>query len=203
MNSSLNWDPTSPRSREEQLNAIRSAMESIPGIVTAVEQPIAHLISHMLSGVKAQVGIKIYGDDLDLLRQKAEAVKAEMQTVPGVTDLLIEPQVIIPQLRIEMNRAALTQYGLSAEEVNNYVQTAMNGAVVSEVLDGMRTFDLVVRMKDEYPRRHLVGSNDLAIHLPEGGTVPLGSIANIYESGGAQRREPRECSQARCNSVQR
>ncbi len=176
-------DPNSPRSREEQLNEIRSAMESIPGIVTAVEQPIAHLISHMLSGVKAQVGIKIYGDDLDLLRQKAEAVKAEMQTVPGVTDLLIEPQVIIPQLRIEMNRAALTQYGLSAEEVNNYVQTAMNGAVVSEVLDGMRTFDLVVRMKDEY-REDIGGLKRLAIHLPEGGTVPLGSIANIYESGG-------------------
>jgi HME family heavy-metal exporter len=176
-------DPNSPRSREEQLNEIRSAMESIPGIVTAVEQPIAHLISHMLSGVKAQVGIKIYGDDLDLLRQKAEAVKAEMQTVPGVTDLLIEPQVIIPQLRIEMNRAALTQYGLSAEEVNNYVQTAMNGAIVSEVLDGMRTFDLVVRMKDEY-REDIGGLKRLAIHLPEGGTVPLGSIANIYESGG-------------------
>ena len=179
----IELDPTSPRSREEQLNEIRSAMESIPGIMTAVEQPIAHLISHMLSGVKAQVGIKIYGDDLDLLRQKAEAVKAEMQTVPGVTDLLIEPQVIIPQLRIEMNRAALTQYGLSAEEVNNYVQTAMNGAVVSEVLDGMRTFDLVVRMKDEY-REDIGGLKRLAIHLPEGGTVPLGSIANIYESGG-------------------
>lgn len=179
----IELDPASPRSREEQLNEIREAMENIPGIVTAVEQPIAHLISHMLSGVKAQVGIKIYGDDLDLLRQKAEAVKAEMQTVSGVTDLLIEPQVIIPQLRIEMDRAALTQYGLSAEEVNNYVQTAMNGAVVSEVLDGMRTFDLVVRMKDEY-REDIGGLKRLAIHLPEGGTVPLGSIAKIYESGG-------------------
>ncbi|MDP1560257.1 MAG: efflux RND transporter permease subunit [Pirellulaceae bacterium] len=179
----IELDPASPRSREEQLNEIRSAMEHIPGIVTAVEQPIAHLISHMLSGVKAQVGIKIYGDDLDLLRQKAEAVKAEMQTVAGVTDLLIEPQVIIPQLRIEMDRAALTQYGLSAEKVNNYVQTAMNGAIVSEVLDGMRTFDLVVRMKDEI-REDVGALKRLAIHLPEGGTVPLSSIAKIYESGG-------------------
>lgn len=179
----IELDPASPRSREHQLDEIRSAMENIPGIVTAVEQPIAHLISHMLSGVKAQVGIKLYGDDLDLLRQKAEAVKAKMQEVPGVTDLLIEPQVIIPQLRIELNRAALTQYGLSAGEVNNYVQTAMNGAVVSEVLDGMRTFDLVVRMKDEY-REDIDGLKRLAIQSPEGGTIPLGSIANIYESGG-------------------
>ena len=179
----IELDPGSPRSREQQLDEIRKAMENIPGIVTAVEQPIAHLISHMLSGVKAQVGIKIYGDDLDLLRQKAEAVKAKMQSVPGVTDLLIEPQVIIPQLRIELNRAALTQYGISAADVNNYVQTAMNGAIVSEVLDGMRTFDLVVRMKDEY-REDIDGLRRLAIHLPDGGTIPLGSVAKIYESGG-------------------
>ena len=130
----IELDPESPRSREQQLDEIRVAMENIPGIVTAVEQPIAHLISHMLSGVKAQVGIKVYGDDLDLLRQKAEAIKSKMQGVAGVTDLLIEPQVIIPQLRIELNRAALTQYGLNASDVNDYVQTAMNGAIVSEVL---------------------------------------------------------------------
>lgn len=179
----IELDPESPRSREQQLDEIRVAMENIPGIVTAVEQPIAHLISHMLSGVKAQVGIKVYGDDLDLLRQKAEAIKSKMQGVAGVTDLLIEPQVIIPQLRIELNRAALTQYGLNASDVNDYVQTAMNGAIVSEVLDGMRTFDLVVRMKDEY-REDIAGLKRLAIHLPGGGTVPLGTVANIYESGG-------------------
>jgi CzcA family heavy metal efflux pump len=179
----IELDPESPRSREQQLEEIRTAMENIPGIVTAVEQPIAHLISHMLSGVKAQVGIKVYGDDLDLLRQKAEAIKSKMQGVRGVTDLLIEPQVIIPQLRIELNRIALTQYGLNASDVNDYIQTAMNGAVVSEVLDGMRTFDLVVRMKDEN-REDIEGLKRLAVHLPDGGTVPLGSIANIYESGG-------------------
>lgn len=179
----IELDPKSPRSREQQLDEIRVAMENIPGIVTAVEQPIAHLISHMLSGVKAQVGIKVYGDDLDLLRQKAEAIKSKIQGVAGVTDLLIEPQVIIPQLRIELNRAALTQYGLNASDVNDYVQTAMNGAIVSEVLDGMRTFDLVVRMKDEY-REDIAGLKRLAIHLPGGGTVPLGTVANIYESGG-------------------
>ncbi len=179
----IELDPNSPRSREQQLDEIRAAMENIPGIVTAVEQPIAHLISHMLSGVKAQVGIKVYGDDLDLLRQKAEAMKSRIQNVAGVTDLLIEPQVIIPQLRIELNRSALTQYGLNVSDVNDYVQTAMNGANVSEILDGMRTFDLVVRMKDEY-REDIAGLRRLAIHLPGGGTVPLGSIANIYESGG-------------------
>ena len=179
----IELDPASPRSREMQLEEIRTAMRDIPGIVTAVEQPIAHLISHMLSGVKAQVGIKIYGDDLDLLRQKAEEVQAIIRNVPGVTDLMIEPQVIIPQLRIELNRSQLSQYGLSVDEVNDYVETAMNGAVVSEVLDGMRSFDLLVRMQNE-TREDIDGLNRLPIHLPEGGTIALGSIARIYHADG-------------------
>ena len=179
----LELDPNSPRSREQQLEEIRSAMQNIPGIVTAVEQPIAHLISHMLSGVKAQVGIKIYGDDLDLLRQKADEIKSRMQGVAGITDLMVEPQVTIPQLRIELDRYQLTQYGLNVSDVNDYIQTAMNGAVVSEVLEGMRTFDLLVRMQNEY-REDIEGLRRLSINLPEGGTIALGSIARVYESGG-------------------
>ncbi|HBN79750.1 MAG TPA: CusA/CzcA family heavy metal efflux RND transporter, partial [Planctomycetaceae bacterium] len=103
----IELDPDSSRTREQQLEEIREAMADIPGIVTAVEQPLAHLISHMLSGVKAQIGIKIYGDDLDLLRRKAQEMQAAMESVPGVKDLLVEPQVIIPQLRIELDRDKL------------------------------------------------------------------------------------------------
>jgi HME family heavy-metal exporter len=179
----IELDPNSDQSRETQLQSIRDAMEHIPGIVTATEQPIAHLISHMLSGVKAQVGIKLYGDDLDLLRQKAEQIQAEMALVPGVTDLMIEPQVIIPQLRVEMNRERLKQLGLLVNDVSEYVQTAMNGKVVSEVLDGMRTFDLLVRMDENY-REDINTLRRLPIQLPEGGTVPLSAVARIYESGG-------------------
>lgn len=179
----IELDPESPRSREEQLAEIRDAMDGIPGIVTAVEQPIAHLISHMLSGVKAQVGIKIYGDDLDVLRRSAEAVKAKIETVAGVTDALVEPQVIIPQLRVELDRDRMLQYGISAAAVNEYVSTAMNGVVVSEVLDGMRTFDLLVRMKEDY-REDIEQLKRLSVQLPEGGTLPLSALANVYESGG-------------------
>ncbi len=179
----LELDPESPRSREEQLAEIRDAMKDIPGIVTSVEQPIAHLISHMLSGVKAQIGIKIYGDDLDLLRQKAEALEAVIKTVPGVTDLLVEPQVLIPQLRIELLRDKLFQYGLTAADVNEMLETAMNGNVVSEVLLDQRTFDLLVRLKDEY-REDISALNRLSIEAPDGGTIPLSEIAKIYEAGG-------------------
>ncbi|MCC7335434.1 MAG: efflux RND transporter permease subunit [Pirellulaceae bacterium] len=201
----IELDPESPRSREEQLAEIREAMEDIPGIVTAVEQPIAHLISHMISGVKAQVGIKVYGDDLDLLRQKAEQIKAEMELVPGVADSLIEPQVIIPQLRIELDRDRLLQYGLTAAAVNEYIQTAMNGKVVSEVLDGMRTFDLIVRMKEDY-REDIAQLKRLSVQLPEGGTLPLSALARIYEAGGpntVNRENVRRRVVIQCNVADR
>jgi HME family heavy-metal exporter len=179
----LELDPESPRSREEQLEEIREAMADIPGIVTAVEQPIAHLISHMLSGVKAQIGIKIYGDDLDTLRRKADEMKAAMQAVPGVKDLLVEPQVTIPQLRIELDRDKLLLYGLTPAEVNEFIETAMNGQVVSEVLIGQRTFDLLIRLDENY-RENLQTLRRLTIDLADGGKLPLEAVADIYESGG-------------------
>ena len=179
----LELDPESSRSREEQLEEIREAMADIPGIVTAVEQPLAHLISHMLSGVKAQIGMKIYGDDLDTLRRKAEEMKSAMQSVPGVKDLLVEPQVTIPQLRIELDRDQLLQYGLTPVEVNEFIETAMNGQVVSEVLIGQRTFDLLIRLDEDY-RENLQALKRLTIDLEDGGKLPLEAVAKIYESGG-------------------
>ncbi len=179
----LELDPESPRSREEQLEEIREAMAGIPGIVTAVEQPLAHLISHMLSGVKAQVGIKIYGDDLDILRRKAEEMKSAIQFVPGVKDLLVEPQVTIPQLRIELDRDQLLEYGLTPVEVNEFIETAMNGQVVSEVLIGQRTFDLLIRLDEKY-RENLQRLRRLTIDIEGGGKIPLEAVSNIYESGG-------------------
>lgn len=176
-------DPESARNREQQLDEIREAMADIPGIVTAVEQPIAHLISHMLSGVKAQIGIKIYGDDLDMLRRKAQEMQSAMQSVAGVTDLLVEPQVVIPQLRIELDRDKLLLYGLSPVEVNEFIETAMNGQVVSQILIGQRTFDLLIRMDEEY-RENIQSLRRLTIDLDDGGKVPLDSVAIIYESGG-------------------
>ncbi|MEX0727310.1 MAG: efflux RND transporter permease subunit [Planctomycetaceae bacterium] len=198
-------DPASPRGREEQLEEIRHAMEEIPGIVTAVEQPIAHLISHMLSGVKAQIGIKIYGDDLDVLRNQAEKMKRAMERIPGVTDLLVEPQVLIPQLRIDLDRDKLLLYGLTANDVNHFIETAMNGTVVSSVLLDQRTFDLLVRMKEDY-REDIEALKRLSIELPVGGTIPLSAVANVYESGGpnmVNRENVRRRVVIQCNVAER
>jgi CzcA family heavy metal efflux pump len=201
----LELDPDSPRGREAQLEEIREAMADIPGIVTAVEQPIAHLISHMLSGVKAQIGIKIYGDDLDVLRRKAAEMKSVIGEVAGVKDLLVEPQVIIPQLRIELDHDKLLLNGLTANDVNEFVETAMNGQVVSEVLVGQRQFDLLVRLDEGY-RENIDLLRRLTIELPEGGKIPLESVANIYESGGpntVNRENVRRRIVLQCNVSER
>jgi len=142
------FDPGSGRSREDTLEEIRDSMAKVPGVVTTVEQPLAHLISHMLSGVQAQVAIKIYGDDLDELRRKAKEVEAAVSHVAGVKDLFVERQVSIEQLRIELNRDELALQGLLPEEVNEFIETAMQGKVVSNVLIGQSSFDLLVRMQE-------------------------------------------------------
>ncbi|MHC4879550.1 MAG: efflux RND transporter permease subunit [Planctomycetota bacterium] len=197
----ITFDPDTTRTREEILDDIRESMADIPGIVTAVEQPLAHLIAHMLSGVKAQVGIKLYGDDLDVLRRTADQMQAAISNVDGVTDLQVEPQVIIPQYRIELDRDALLLYGLTPVQVSEFVETAMNGEVVSTVLTGQRTFDMLVRL-DEPFREDLQALQRLSIELPGGGTAPLSAVAKIYESGGpnaVKREQVRRRIVLQCN----
>ena len=177
------FDPHTTRSREAILDDLREALADIPGIVTSVEQPLAHLISAMLSGVQAQVGIKLYGDDLDILRQKAEEMKLAIASVDGVADLQVEPQIDIPQLRIQIDGQRLKSYGLTRDDINEFVETAMNGVVVSEILLGQRTFDLLVRL-DEPFREDLEAVKRLSIDLPGGGATMLASVAKVYETGG-------------------
>ncbi|MCA9067606.1 MAG: efflux RND transporter permease subunit, partial [Planctomycetaceae bacterium] len=110
-------------------------------------------------------------------------MQAVIADVPGVTDLQVEPQVVIPQLRIEVDRDQLLLYGLTPDDVNEYIETAMNGEVVSEVLIGQRTFDLLVRFDEPY-REDLEKLRRLSVELPDGGTIPLSSVAKIYRSGG-------------------
>lgn len=194
-------DEHTERSREEVIEEISEALADIPGIVTAVEQPLAHLISHMLSGVKAQVAIKLYGDDLDVLRREAANIQTAIAEVRGVRDLQVEQQVIIPQLRIEADGHKLEQFGLLRVDINEFIETAMQGAVVSQVLDGQRTFDLVVRLDDRY-REDLEALKRLVINTPEGGAVKLEDVARIYEAGGpntVNREQVRRRIVVQCN----
>ncbi|MAT73093.1 MAG: CusA/CzcA family heavy metal efflux RND transporter [Planctomycetaceae bacterium] len=193
--------PESDRSREEVIHEIDEALADIPGIVTAVEQPLAHLISHMLSGVKAQVAIKLYGDDLEILRREANRMKLAIDDVPGVRDLQVEQQVVIPQLRIEADGEQLKLFGLRRDDVNELVKTALQGEVVSQVLDGQRTFDLLLRFGEEF-RENLEALRRLQIDLPGGGRAKLEDVARIYRSVGPntiQREQVRRRIVVQCN----
>ena len=196
-------DEHSERSREEVIEEISEALADIPGIEknTSVEQPLAHLISHMLSGVKAQVAIKLYGDDLDVLRREAQKMQAAISGVPGVRDLQVEQQAIIPQLRIEADANKLEQFGLRRNVVNQFVETAMQGEVVSQILEGQRTFDLTVRL-DEPFREDLNALKRVVIDSPNGGAVKLEDVARIYKAGGPNmisREQVRRRIVVQCN----
>jgi HME family heavy-metal exporter len=201
----VSFDPKAGRTREEMLEELREELTQVPGVVIAVEQPLAHLISHMLSGVKAQVGIKLYGDDLGELRRTAERMKAAIADVPGVKDLMVEQQTEIPQLQIRLRREKLMEYGLTTDVVNEFVETAMNGRTVSEIVDGQRKFDLVVRLDEPY-RIDPEVLRRLSINLPSGGRVPLSTVAEITEGSGPNtinRENVRRRIVIQCNTAGR
>ena len=195
-------DPASEHTREEVIEEISDALaDDIPGVVTAVEQPLAHLISQMLSGVKAQVAVKLFGDDLDELRRQAEGIRGAIAGIEGIRDLQVEQQAIIPQLRIEADGEKLKMFGLRRADVNEFVNTAMRGEVVSQVLDGQRTFDLMVRLGEDF-REDLDALHRLRIELPQGGTVKLEDVARIYKSAGPNtinREQVRHRIVVQCN----
>ena len=173
----------SKRSREVVLGDIRARLAEIPGVFVNIGQPISHRLDHLLSGVRAQIAVKLFGNDLDQLRAKAAEIQAAMATVPGVVDLQTEKQVLVPQVRIEGDRAALARYGLNVGDLNEALETALNGRVVSQVLEGQRTFDLIVRF-DDRSRGSLDAIRNALIDTPSGAKVPLSAIAAIEESRG-------------------
>jgi HME family heavy-metal exporter len=179
----VSLNPAAHQTREEVLAEMREELSQVPGVVISAEQPLAHLISHMLSGVKAQVGIKLYGDDLTILRNKAEEMKAAIAGVPGVKDLMVEQQIEIPQLQIKLDRQQLATNGLTSDYVNEFIETAMNGRIVSEVVLGQRKFDLLVRLDDDF-RQDPTKLGRLALNLPNGGRVPLSTVAEVVHGSG-------------------
>lgn len=201
----ISFDPHSGRSREEMLADLREQLTQVPGVVISAEQPLQHLISHMLSGIKAQIGIKLYGDDLDVLRAKAEQMRGAIQGVRGIKDLMVEQQVEIPQLQIRLRRDRLAVKGLSTEYVNELVETALNGRVVSEVVQGQRKFDLMVRLDEQY-RQDPEQLKRIVLELPAGGREPLESVAEIVAASGPNtinRENVRRRIVVQCNTAGR
>ncbi len=181
----VNVQPPEKRtiSREELAGKIREKLEQFPGAVTFVGQPIQHRIDELLSGVTAQVAIKLFGPDLETLRSKAQEIAAAVRPVPGAADVLVEQQVEIPQLQIQVDRKAAARYGLSVGEISKFVETAFKGEVATQVILGQRTYDLVVILDKEF-RNDLEKMRQLLIDTPAGPQVPLERVARIAYGKG-------------------
>ena len=170
-------------SREETLSEVRRRLADLKGVELSVGQPLAHRIDHLLSGVQAQIAIKLVGPDLDALRRAAQAVADKAKTVEGVIDLVVEPLVLVPQVHVDMRRERLSELGLSPGQLAKELEVAIGGKVVGHILEGERSFDLFVRLA-QAPRASLAELRNLPIRLPNGGWARLGEVAELRESAG-------------------
>jgi CzcA family heavy metal efflux pump len=171
------------RPKEEVLAEIRERVTLLPGMNVTVGQPISHRIDHMLSGTRANIAVKVFGDDLTMLRSLARQVEAAMRGIDGVVDLSMEQQTDIPTVRVRVRSEDAARYGLQPGEVTTMIQTAFVGIEVNRVLEGQISFPMVVRYPEtKFDDLEVIGGT--LIDTPSGAKVPLNAVADIYEDRG-------------------
>jgi len=169
--------------------------ENIPGGVAFYDQPLQHLISHLRTGTRAQIAIKIRGDDARLLRHRAIQIQHLISGIPDIGSPRISPvQIDIPQVRFNLRRDALATYGLIPEDVNATIETAMQGIVATQILEGRRTTDVVLRASDAY-RENLAALSQMPIQTPIGVLIPLSAVAEIDVNASGPSRIDHESGQ--------
>ncbi|WP_157313895.1 efflux RND transporter permease subunit [Chitinibacter sp. GC72] len=170
----------SDRPREQVLADIRQSLAGLPATVM-LGQPISHRLDHLLSGVRAQIALKIYGDDLDTLRAQAAGLQQKLAGVPGLTDLQIEKQVLIPQLKVQIDYDRAAQLGVAPGTLLSTLEALSEGDTVAQVVDQNKRFNLVIRLPDA--ARDAAGLANILIDTPHG-KVPLSQVATIEEGDG-------------------
>lgn len=166
------------RPADELLETIRSDLKQIPGVAVNVGQFISHRFDEVLSGIRAQIAIKIFGPDLTSLRSIGKQVREIMETVEGVEDLQLEQQLDVPQVIVRYDREKAARYGLNVGDLAEITETSLNGATVSQVLEGQKTFDLFIRLNEE--SRHSADAlKNILIDTPGGAKIPLRQVAEI------------------------
>ncbi|NBC66981.1 MAG: CusA/CzcA family heavy metal efflux RND transporter [Bacteroidetes bacterium] len=170
-------------SKEVMLTELREDLSVISGTNITIGQPIGHRIDHMLSGTRANIAVKIFGSDLFRLRAIAEEVQGQMEIVDGVVDLAVEQQQNVPQIQIRPDRRAMARYGLTIQDVSEMVDVAFAGEVVSQILEGDKMFDLMVRF-DEAHRGSIESIQNATFNLDDGAIVPLAELASIQSRSG-------------------
>lgn len=191
------------RPRDDVMAEIRDLVAEVPGVKVNIGQPISHRLDHMMSGIRSQIAVKLYGRDIEELRDRGQDIAEMMAAVPGVVDLQIEPQVDIPQVRVTIRRREAARYGLAPADVAKSLETALQGRTVSQVLEGQKVFDLVVWF-DEQARNNIDTIRSTLISTPDGSRVALGTVADVQATQGpntinrenVQRRIVIQCNTA-------
>lgn len=185
----------SGRSREEATADIRERITNLPNVAVNIGQPVSHRLDHIMTGVRAQIVLKVFGEDLREIRDVAHEVEEAIHEIPGVVDLQIEPQVEIPQLQLRVRREELGRYGLTAGEVVAMLETAFRGTTVAELVDGDRWFPLVVWF-DEAARSDPATISQTILDTPSGRRISLGQVAEVRTTTGPNTLN-REAAQRR------
>lgn len=170
----------SDRSVAEIYADIRSRISSLPAAIS-IGQPISHRIDHLLSGVRAQIAIKIYGDDLDTLRGQAEALRQKLAGIGGLVDLEVEKQVLTPQIKVTVDYDKARGYGIAPPKLLQELQMLIDGEKITQIVEGSRRFDLVLRLPET--QRGIEGLRNLLIDTPAG-RIPLSQMASVDEGDG-------------------
>jgi cobalt-zinc-cadmium resistance protein CzcA len=175
----------SPIHDKAQLTAdIQRQLEAFPGVIFNYTQPAEDAVDEALTGLKSALAVKIYGPDLNVLQSEALAIKRRLEQVPGFTELTVVRELGQPTLLIDVDRDKIARYGINVSDVEAIVQAAIGGQAATQVIQGEKLFDLVVRMKPEF-REDQQQIGNLLVPTPAGQQIPLRELADIHEAGGA------------------
>lgn len=172
------------KTKEQFFEEVRTKLSVVPGINITLGQPIAHRIDHMLSGTRANIAVKVFGDDLPKLFEIGKNIETQIRSVEGIADVAVDQQIEVPQIRITPNRQMLSAYGMTVGDLMNQVDVAFAGEKAGEIYEGQFYFDLIVRFEKE-SRSSMDAIQRALIQLPEGGQLPLNKLATVSSVSSA------------------
>ena len=178
------WKTGRIHSKAELTEDVQKQLQAFPGVIFNYTQPAEDAVDEALTGLKSALAVKIYGPDLNVLQSKALDIKRELAQVPGFTELTVVRELGQPSLLIDVDRDKSARYGINVADVEAVVQAAVGGQAATQVIQGEKLFDLVVRMKPEF-RENAQEIGNLLVGTPAGQQIPLSELANIHEAGGA------------------
>ncbi len=171
------------KSKEELADKFKKSLSIIPNIEYEFTQPIEMRFNELITGVRADIAVKIFGEDLDYLNKKAVEIKKLIENIPGAADVVMEKTAGLPQMIINFNLDKVALYGLSTEELNKQLSMAFGGTIAGKIFEGEKRFDIAIRFKESF-RKDIENIRQMNVSLPDGGQIPLSQLASIEYSQG-------------------